>query len=141
VYGSQTFGKGSIQMVMPLGPDSAVKLTVARYFTPNGREIQGRGITPDVIIPSATNSSAEDGVEMRESDLANHLTPATDSGAASDEETVAQTGKRSTVEDVNTFGTPKDRALKAAIAALAPRTRLGAPLEAALRRAKAFIKG
>jgi carboxyl-terminal processing protease len=141
VYGSQTFGKGSIQMVLPLGTDSAVKLTVARYFTPNGREIQGQGIMPDVIVPSAADSSAANGVEMRESDLANHLAPATDSGAASDEETVAGTGKRSAVEDVNIFGTPKDRALKAAIAALAPRSRLGAPLDAALRRAKAFING
>jgi carboxyl-terminal processing protease len=141
VYGSQTFGKGSIRMVLPLGTDSAVKLTVARYFTPNGREIQGQGIMPDVIVRSAADSAAANGVEMRESDLAHHLAPATDSSAAPDDETVAATGKRSAVEDVNTFGTPKDRALKAAIAALAPRTGLGAPLAAALRRAKALIDG
>jgi carboxyl-terminal processing protease len=141
VYGSQTFGKGAIQMVVPLGADSAVKLTVARYFTPNGREIQGRGITPDVVVRSAADSSGTNGIEMRESDLAHHLAAATDSGAAPDDETVAATGTRSAVEDVNAFGTPKDKALKAAIAALAPPARIGAPLAAALRRAKAFING
>ena len=139
VIGSQTFGKGSIQMVLPLAADSAVKLTVARYFTPNGREIQGHGITPDVIIPAGAESIAANGLEMRESDLANHLERVADSEAPSDEETVAGTGKRSAVEKTATFGTPGDKALKAAVAALAPRTRLAGALEAVFRRARAAV--
>ena len=135
VIGSQTFGKGSIQMVLPLAADSAVKLTVARYFTPNGREIQGRGITPDVTIASG----AANGVALRESDLANYLAPVLDSNAPPQAETVA--GKRGATERTNTFGTPSDKALKAAVAALAPPSRLGAPIEAAFRRARALFDG
>jgi carboxyl-terminal processing protease len=141
VFGSRTFGKGSIQTVLPLAADSAVKLTVARYFTPKGREIQGKGITPDVIIASGADSLAANGIEMRESDLANHLEPVADSGAVSDEATVADTGKRSAVEKTDTFGTAKDKALKAAVAALGPRTGLATQLKATVRRAKALIEG
>jgi carboxyl-terminal processing protease len=141
VFGSRTFGKGSIQAVLPLAADSAVKLTVARYFTPKGREIQGKGITPDVIIASGNDSLAANGIEMRESDLANHLEPVADSGAVSDEATVADTGKRSAVERTDTFGTTKDKTLKAAVAALAPRTGLGTQIKATVRRAKALIEG
>lgn len=137
VIGSQTFGKGSIQMVLPLTADSAVKMTVARYFTPNGTEIQGRGITPDVSIASG----AATGVALRESDLANHLAPVLDNNGPRQEETVAGTGKRSATERTNTFGTPKDKVLKAAVAALTPPSRLGAPIEAAFRRAKALFDG
>src|SRR3954467_6615067 len=50
VIGTQTFGKGSVQTIMPLGNNTAIKLTTARYFTPGGRSIQARGITPDVIV-------------------------------------------------------------------------------------------
>jgi carboxyl-terminal processing protease len=141
VFGSRTFGKGSIQMVVPLAKDSAIKLTVARYFTPKGREIQSQGITPDVIIAPAVNSSVADGAALRESDLANHLAPVANAGAVSDEDTVAQTAERAPVENANSFGTPKDQAWQAAVAALTPRTRLGTRLEAGLRRAKALFNG
>lgn len=137
VLGSRTFGKGSIQMILPLAADSAVKLTVARYFTPNGSEIQGRGITPDIAIASG----AAHGVALRESDLANHLARVQEPGAAPEDETVADTGRRSAVESTSTFGTSKDKALKAAVAVLTPHTGLSAPIEAALRRAKALFKG
>ena len=50
IIGTQTFGKGSVQTIMPLGNNTAIKLTTARYFTPGGRSIQARGITPDVIV-------------------------------------------------------------------------------------------
>src|SRR5690349_24029794 len=49
LVGSQTFGKGSVQTIRPIGRDAAVKLTTARYFTPKGRSIQARGIVPDVM--------------------------------------------------------------------------------------------
>jgi len=50
IVGSRSFGKGSVQTVMPLGNGDAVKLTTARYFTPSGRSIQARGIDPDVVL-------------------------------------------------------------------------------------------
>ena len=51
VMGTRSFGKGSVQTVIPIGKDSAVKLTTALYYTPAGREIQARGIEPNVVVP------------------------------------------------------------------------------------------
>ncbi len=51
IVGSQTFGKGSVQTIIPLEDGSAVRLTTARYFTPSGKSIQAKGITPDIVIP------------------------------------------------------------------------------------------
>jgi carboxyl-terminal processing protease len=51
VVGEKTFGKGSVQTVIPMGDGSALRLTTARYFTPNGRQINNEGIIPDVVIP------------------------------------------------------------------------------------------
>jgi len=69
VIGTQTFGKGSVQTIMPLGNNTAIKLTTARYYTPSGRSIQAKGITPDVIVeePGATLA------RVREADLTRHL--------------------------------------------------------------------
>jgi carboxyl-terminal processing protease len=53
VYGVTSYGKGSVQKIWPIGQGRAIKMTVARYFTPNGRMIEGVGITPDVLIPEA----------------------------------------------------------------------------------------
>ena len=50
VMGTQTFGKGSVQTIVPLANNTAIKLTTARYYTPNGRSIQAKGIVPDVIV-------------------------------------------------------------------------------------------
>jgi carboxyl-terminal processing protease len=70
VMGSQTFGKGSVQTILPLpGNKSAIKLTTARYYTPNGRSIQAKGIEPDVAVDDGTQRMA-----MREADLDKHLT-------------------------------------------------------------------
>jgi carboxyl-terminal processing protease len=69
VMGIQTFGKGSVQTILPISDNTAIKLTTARYFTPNGRSIQAKGIVPDKIV--------EDGSQrfmMREADLDRHLT-------------------------------------------------------------------
>ena len=61
IIGTQTFGKGSVQTILPLGNNTAIKLTTARYYTPNGRSIQAKGITPDIVVEEAT----VDGVEQR----------------------------------------------------------------------------
>lgn len=68
VMGTQTFGKGSVQTILPLGNNTAIKLTTARYFTPNGQSIQAKGITPDII--DETDDASR---QLRESDLNRHL--------------------------------------------------------------------
>jgi carboxyl-terminal processing protease len=69
VIGTQTFGKGSVQTIMPLNNHTAIKLTTARYYTPNGRSIQAKGITPDVVIEEPGPALSR----VREIDLNRHL--------------------------------------------------------------------
>ncbi|HET8807439.1 MAG TPA: S41 family peptidase [Methylophaga sp.] len=75
IIGSKTFGKGSVQTVMPLTNETAVKMTTARYYTPNGRSIQADGIKPDIAIEGIQVSALEDSefTPLREADLADHL--------------------------------------------------------------------
>jgi carboxyl-terminal processing protease len=76
VMGTQTFGKGSVQSVISLPPDkqTAVKLTTARYYTPNGRSIQAKGIVPDVMVDEYADGDGLNGFRLREADLTKHLT-------------------------------------------------------------------
>jgi carboxyl-terminal processing protease len=69
VMGTQTFGKGSVQTIMPLGNNTAIKLTTARYYTPVGRSIQALGITPDILVEDPADTM----VRVREADLQRHL--------------------------------------------------------------------
>ena len=78
VMGTQTFGKGSVQTIMPLGNATAIKLTTARYYTPSGRSIQAKGITPDIIVEEP-GQSAE--ARLREADLERHLSNDRDKAA------------------------------------------------------------
>ncbi len=73
VMGSQSFGKGSVQTVLPLSRDRAIKLTTARYYTPNGRSIQAQGISPDIIVERATVKTIDSDRNISEADLAGHL--------------------------------------------------------------------
>jgi carboxyl-terminal processing protease len=73
VMGTQTFGKGSVQTILPLGNNTAIKLTTARYYTPGGRSIQAKGITPDIVVDDPNNPEA-DNLRLREADLGKHLT-------------------------------------------------------------------
>ena len=75
ILGEQSFGKGSVQSVMPLGDRSALRLTTARYYTPSGISIQARGITPDIVVPQLTMQDQETSRQMREQDLQNHFEP------------------------------------------------------------------
>jgi carboxyl-terminal processing protease len=128
VVGTRTFGKGSIQSVIPLSEDSAVKLTVARYFTPSGREIQAHGVLPDIVVaPAAT---ADGGWLLREADLANHLPPAW-------QDTVESA--HMPAESGRLFGTRGDKALRTAMALLEPKDRRVPPWLALLRRLRAGL--
>jgi len=73
VMGSQTFGKGSVQTVRPLGPDTGLKLTTARYYTPSGKSIQARGIVPDVLVDETEEGNLFGFLRTREADLEKHL--------------------------------------------------------------------
>lgn len=80
VLGTQTFGKGSVQTVLPLSAKSAIKLTTARYYTPNGRSIQAKGIEPDIVVEETPNGSSRE--RLREADLDRHLANDKDGKAA-----------------------------------------------------------
>ena len=73
VVGEKTFGKGSVQVVMPIGRDEALKLTVARYYLPSGRTIQAKGVTPDIIVHLGKIDYTDDPVLLKEKDLKKHL--------------------------------------------------------------------
>ncbi len=72
IVGTQSFGKGSVQSVLPIGGDKAIKLTTARYFTPSGRSIQAQGIHPDVYVEQSEVTPYEQSY-YKESDLPGHL--------------------------------------------------------------------
>jgi len=73
LMGSQTFGKGSVQTVRQLGPDTALKITTARYYTPNGRSIQAKGIVPEVMLDETAEGNVFAALRTREADLDKHL--------------------------------------------------------------------
>ncbi len=73
VIGTQTFGKGSVQSILPLTNNSAIKLTTARYYTPAGRSIQAKGITPDFVVEETPEGDISQ-FRVREADLSRHLT-------------------------------------------------------------------
>ena len=73
VMGRQTFGKGSVQTIIPINERTALKLTTARYFTPNGRSIQADGIKPDIELAEVKVAKSDGGAKLRESDLGGHL--------------------------------------------------------------------
>lgn len=73
IMGTQSFGKGSVQTVMPLGDNHGIKLTTARYYTPDGRSIQAKGIKPDIQVRPAELRDVEAARRFSESDLPGHL--------------------------------------------------------------------
>ncbi len=73
IMGTKSFGKGSVQTIIPMSNGGALKLTTARYYTPNGRSIQALGIVPDVVTEEARITKDETGDRLREADLARHL--------------------------------------------------------------------
>src|SRR2546421_4285601 len=123
VIGTQTFGKGSVQTIMPLGNNTAIKLTTARYYTPNRRSIQALGITPDVIVdePGAPQE------RVREADLQRHL----ENGKAEAKKD-ADKGKEAAAR-VRTVPAPSPAEMKP--------TEWGSKEDFQLSQAVAFLKG
>ncbi|NIJ07494.1 carboxyl-terminal processing protease [Sphingomonas vulcanisoli] len=73
IMGERSFGKGSVQTVMPLTDETALRLTIARYYTPSGRSVQENGIAPDVIVPQLNDPDYKARPRLREADLRHHL--------------------------------------------------------------------
>jgi carboxyl-terminal processing protease len=87
IMGGQTFGKGSVQTILPMANEAALKLTTARYYTPSGRSIQAAGITPDIIIDNVKLASIEENQNhnVKEADLSGHLKNDKDTPLADDD--------------------------------------------------------
>ncbi|NNC73005.1 MAG: peptidase S41, partial [Sphingomonadaceae bacterium] len=73
ILGERSFGKGSVQTLLPLSERSALRLTTARYYTPSGRSVQEGGIEPDIDVPQLSNPDWRDAPRFREADLRRHL--------------------------------------------------------------------
>ena len=73
VIGERSFGKGSVQTLLPLGPETALRLTTARYYTPSGRSVQEGGIEPDIKVPQISDPDYKTRPVFREADLRRHL--------------------------------------------------------------------
>ena len=128
ILGVQTFGKGSVQTILPLGNNTGLKLTTARYYTPSGRSIQAKGIVPDIAV----DDGREPMIRIREANLVHHLDvpgtgAATKSGAA--KEAVAPA--------------PESRAKpdSGQIDVLPPRIEFGSADDFQLKQAMNFLKG
>ena len=119
VIGTQTFGKGSVQTIMPLGNNTAIKLTTARYYTPGGRSIQALGITPDIVVEDPSDTMTR----VREADLQRHL----ENGRAQDKKEPSATRARPT--PLAAPGEPQKP------------TELGSKDDFQLAQAIAFLKG
>lgn len=73
VMGERSFGKGSVQTVIPMSASSVLRLTTARYYTPSGRSVQAGGIDPDIVVPQLSDPDYKDRPRLREADLRKHL--------------------------------------------------------------------
>ena len=107
IVGVKTFGKGSVQTILPLSSESALKLTTARYFTPSGNSIQAEGITPDIELESIKVASIDRNIEpLKEANLTGHL----ENGNGKDKD-----GKDSDEKDEDTLSASDDYMLYEAL--------------------------
>jgi len=123
VMGTQTFGKGSVQTIMPLGNNTAIKLTTARYYTPGGRSIQTLGLTPDYAVEDPGDTLTR----VREADLQRHL----ENGRAAQDKAA---------QDKKEVAPSAPRTKPAASPEIKP-TELGSKEDFQLTQAIAFLKG
>jgi carboxyl-terminal processing protease len=108
ILGMQTFGKGSVQTVIPLEDGSALKLTTAKYYTPNGRSIQAEGIKPDIIVKYVRPSEGKEMTDefIRERDLKGNIEPkkendtSKDNGAKKEQDILMQDNQLKSALDI-----------------------------------------
>jgi carboxyl-terminal processing protease len=121
IMGVQTFGKGSVQTVLPLGNGTGIKLTTARYYTPGGRSIQAKGIVPDIVVEDPATAGRDNGIfRLRESDLDKHLLndkPSNDKPGVADKNTLSppDTKEDGTGVKPTEFGSQDDYQLNQAL--------------------------
>ena len=128
VLGGQTFGKGSVQTILPLSNNAGLKLTTARYYTPSGRSIQAKGIEPDIYVDDGRESPNR----IREANLENHLETGRKEAAAP--------GRRD-AEAAPTSTPRKPRRHRRAPAPPAPRFEFGSADDFQLTQAMNQLKG
>lgn len=123
IMGTQSFGKGSVQTILPLGNNTAIKLTTARYYTPGGRSIQAKGIVPDILVDDPATVSMDSAFRLREADLDRHLANDRQSDEKADEtaskpaakpQTKPKEGETSKTE-ITEFGAKNDYQLNQAL--------------------------
>lgn len=100
IAGTSTFGKGSVQTVLQIGEDKAIKLTTARYYTPNGRSIQAEGIKPDIVIEPAKLEITTASEGYKEADLKGHLANPNEPADATNSVEAVETPKTAPEESI-----------------------------------------
>jgi carboxyl-terminal processing protease len=111
LMGTDSFGKGSVQTVLPLDDQSALKLTTAIYYTPAGRSIQAKGIQPDIVVPEFKMSDLKKPnkpwIELKESDLEGHLANTSDDGADADKDSKTAAKDQAVESSMDQLPSPK----------------------------------
>ena len=133
IMGAQTFGKGSVQTVRPLSPETALKITTARYYTPSGASIQAKGIVPDVMLDETAEGNLFAALRTREADLEKHLQSGQGAEQKDEAREKAREEARKKLED--------ETAKKAARTELKPPPEVGTPADFQLTQALNRLKG
>jgi carboxyl-terminal processing protease len=129
VMGNRTFGKGSVQVILPISDTTAIKLTTSRYYTPKGRSIQATGIKPDIVV---ADTAEGDLFRMsREADLKRHLSNSRSGQPESEKKTKEEEAPLADTDKIFQFGTPDDFQLNQAINFIE-----GKPIQKAVPRPK-----
>ncbi|MFA5824655.1 MAG: S41 family peptidase [Gallionellaceae bacterium] len=123
IMGTQSFGKGSVQTILPLGNNTAIKLTTARYYTPGGRSIQAKGIVPDILVEDPATAALDNAFRLREADLDRHLSNDRQSEGKTEEITAKPAPKAqpktkegdTTKPEISEFGAKNDYQLNQAL--------------------------
>jgi carboxyl-terminal processing protease len=124
IMGAQTFGKGSVQTVRQLSPETALKITTARYYTPSGRSIQAKGIVPDVWLDETAEGNVFAALRVREADLEKHIAngqgaeqkdPAREKAREEARKKLEEDSKKSAVKPLPEFGSEGDFQLVQAV--------------------------
>ncbi|NBT35019.1 MAG: S41 family peptidase [Betaproteobacteria bacterium] len=118
ILGTQTFGKGSVQTILPLTKSTAIKLTTARYYTPSGRSIQATGIRPDFWVEETAEGDVSDRFRLREADLSGHLLNGKEKAGEPKGDRATGSTDKSPNRKALVFGSPEDHQLQQALALL-----------------------